>query len=70
MNEREKLQKELDKCLVYVPGNGSRHDDEKLIDFILQDRKRIVEPLIKAKGLPAFCRAIDKTLANANVDEA
>lgn len=80
MNEREKLIKELNKtCLVYVPGNGSRYSDEKLADFIIADRKRIVEPLVEFKerthklfGISGWIRvdnlirkAIDETLKNA-----
>jgi hypothetical protein len=68
MNSRDELIEALKQCLVYVPGNGSRYADDLLVDFIINDRKRIVLPLLEAKGLPAKCRAIDETLKLAGYE--
>lgn len=78
MRERENLVYEL-RTLVLTAEQGSAYD--LIADFILSDRKRIVEPLVKSlekceKSVDAFeehdiiNRGIYETLRNAGIDKA
>lgn len=69
MTERERLIKELDNKLGYLTPYQLRIT----ADFILEDRKRIVEPLVKLRedGFPgnfSINQAIDETLKNVGVE--
>jgi hypothetical protein len=53
---------------------GWRIDINNIVDFITEDRKRIVEPLVKHekldvrfRGLAPMSKAVNKTLKNAGV---
>lgn len=62
MSEREKIIEELGKL--------SPWSLDKLSNFILANRRRIVEPLVNFRGCypsNAAMRAIDETLKNAGV---
>ena len=74
MDEREKLIEYLDTHCIDSCG-----ETWKIADFILSDRKRIVEPLVKllkenillsskAGGKTSVNKAIDQTLKNAGVE--
>lgn len=49
MTEREKLVKELGNFCIHSNDSGDIYDIEKIADFILEDRKKVVEPLVKYK---------------------
>ena len=79
MDERQKLIEEL-KCKSYALTFYAQEDEiGRLVDFILQDRKRVVEPLVKLpkrsidywdsmhKLAVMQARAIRETLSNAGV---
>jgi len=71
MDEREKLVKELETTL---PCDWERRIHvETVADFILEDRKRICEPLVKynnkVKPYPYWIDAIDQTLKNAGLEQ-
>lgn len=84
MTEREQLIKELSKLGAKSVGYGYFDYVGVLADFIISDRKRIVEPLVdfrnnvhKYGGLIAWIRldnkereAIEKTLLNAGIGES
>lgn len=75
-NGREELIKEVKH---YYSGTSMYFDAEGLADFILEYRKRVVEPLVKYKawvtrtwgddGIHHYSdKAIDQALKNAGVD--
>ncbi len=80
MNEREKLVKELNEKYSHSDINNLI-DFRGIVDFILADRKRIVEPLVKLNkdinpshgfatqlGWPKKAKyAIDETIKNAGL---
>lgn len=73
MNEREKLIEELIKNHIPASVKGKHITADCLADFILADRKRIVEPLFKSKndsntGLGGLWYAIYQTLKNAGIE--
>lgn len=66
----EELNKDLFKDTIYIPGGYKPVTAEMLADFIIEDRKRIVEPLVKYnKCYPSYAamKAINHTLKNAGV---
>ncbi len=74
MTAKEKLVKELDK-LGFDDTINCCVDVEDVVKYILSDRKRIIEPLVKVKldGLDNtsydFIKAIDQTIKNALREE-
>lgn len=70
MTERERLNQELREFEYWdESGECFAIEWEKIIDFIIEDRKRIVQPLIDYKyyGKDTL-KAIDETLKNSGVE--
>lgn len=71
MNAKEKLMKDLFETLGTKSGNGlilRDVDPDKLCNFILADRARIVSPLVKHKKL--WCGNWQEYTASEAIDEA
>lgn len=68
VSEREKLIQELDIKFGHIFLTCTTHD-EMLADFILADRKRIVEPLVKYKLLIELKLVTNKRFVDESIDK-
>ena len=69
--EREQLIDKLSKTVMVDIALSGEVDVEKIADFIIKDRKRIVEPLVKHYSFPdakTFRKAVVETLKNAGLE--